>query len=137
MAELRPPPMQADTSSFNTRLRLVEEKCTNLNRKIEFLEGNLVATTKKFNEAIHHMDADLLEAKRNLDSFKQKIELIIRELKLTAGKDELTSVQRYLDLWDLTRFVSREELDKLIEEKLRNLPAHHEVAHIHHVQKDL
>lgn len=111
-----PPPGAQELS--HTRVRLLEEKTSNLNQKIELLESNIVKGNKKKNEVLREFDNDLLEIKRELAGVKQKVDLIIRELKLTAGKDELNTVKRYLDLWDLTRFVTRDEMERLLRKDL-------------------
>ncbi len=113
----QPPSSLSDLTSLTTRIRIAEEKASNVNRKFELLEGNFVASNKKQNETLRAVDADILDIKRELNSIRQKMDLIIHELKLTAGKDELNTLKRYLDIWDLTRFVSRDELDKILEER--------------------
>ena len=118
---IEPPPMaqpNAEQSSMSMRLRLVEEKSNNLNKKIEFLERNMVAVNKKKSDMLHNFDSELLDLKREIDSLKQKTDLIIRELKLSAGKDELNTIKRYLDLWNLARFVTREEVERIVEESM-------------------
>lgn len=121
-----PPPMPAaqpnpEQSAMSMRLRLLEEKSTNLNKKIEFLERNMVAVNKKKGDLLHNFDSELLDIKREIDSLKQKTDLIIKELKLSAGKDELNTIKRYLDLWNLTRFVTREEVERIVEETVGNV----------------
>jgi hypothetical protein len=106
-------------NAMRTRTRLVEEKLSNLNRKVEFLENNFVASNRRRNEVVQHLNSDVVELKRDIDDIKQKMGLIIRELKLTAGKDDLNELQSYLDIWDLTRFISRSEVEKMIDEKMR------------------
>ncbi|MBI4152997.1 hypothetical protein HY497_00605 [Candidatus Woesearchaeota archaeon] len=115
---LPPGASSPEGSMLNTRIRVLEEKASNLNRKIELLESNVVKGNKKRNETLRAFDNDLLEMKRDLTSVKQKIDLIVRELKLTAGKDELNIVKRYLDLWNLARFVTRDEIEQIVEEKV-------------------
>jgi hypothetical protein len=119
----RPPAPEAvaagpDFGSLTTRLRLVEEKTSNLNRKIELLENNLVSFTRKTQQDLQTLDGEFLDIKHAVNQMNQKMDIIVRELKMAAGKDELNTLQRYLDMWDLTRFVSRGEIDALIEEKL-------------------
>ena len=111
------PPGASEGGMLQTRIRILEEKASNLNKKIELLESSVVKGNKKKNETLREFDNDLLEVKRELSGVKQKVDLIIRELQMTAGKDELNVVKRYLDLWDLTRFVTREEIERLIEER--------------------
>jgi len=118
-------PMNIDVASLQTRVRLAEEKSSNLNGKIELLENNFVTSNKKRNESLRELQADVLELKHEMDDLKQKILLIIRELKLTAGKDELATLTKYLDLWNPARFVTRDEVQKMIEEHLQQKHVKH------------
>ena len=111
--------MNVDLGSLQTRLRLTEEKSTNLNGKIELLENNFVTSNKKRNEALRELQSDALELKREVEDMKQKLLLIIRELKLTAGKDELNMLTKYLEMWNPARFATRDEVKKMIEENIR------------------
>lgn len=115
-----PPPQSPESRivNMNNRLRLVEEKTTNLNRKIELIESNMIATSKKTSSDIKTIDSELLELKREIDTIKQKFDLMVKELKMTAGREELTTLQHYLDLWNPSRFVTREEIDRIIDEKI-------------------
>ena len=117
---LVPVPQTPDIIGLTTRLRLTEEKANNLNKKLELIERNFISSSKKQNETLHALDSDILELKREINLIKQKTDLIVRELKMTSGKDEVNTIKRYLDLWDLTRFVSRNELDHIIDEKLQS-----------------
>jgi len=116
----QPPQTQVtvDLGSLQTRLRLTEEKSSNLNGKIELLENNFVTSNKKRNDTLRELQVDALDLKREVEDLKQKMLLIIRELKLTAGKDELNALTRYLELWNPTRFATRDEVKRMIEEHL-------------------
>ena len=114
------PPAPAETVDVNalrSRLRLLEEKTTNLNRKIELLESNLISSNKKRSETLRALDQDLLDVKHEMSDFRHKIGLIISELKLTAGKDELNTMKSYLDMWNPARFATREEVERMIGKK--------------------
>ncbi len=113
-----PPPAPAvDFTQINNRLNLVENKTTNLNKKFEVLEKNMLDNFKKINTNLQSFDSELLDVKRQLNSLSQKLDLIIKELKMTAGKDELNTLKKYLDLWNPSRFITREEVEKIIKEK--------------------
>ncbi|HLC20414.1 MAG TPA: hypothetical protein VJK72_05810 [Candidatus Nanoarchaeia archaeon] len=114
------PAENIDVNALRSRLRLLEEKTTNLNRKIELLESNLINSNKKRGETVRALDADLLEVKHEMSDFRHKIGLIISELKLTAGKDELNSMKSYLDMWNPARFATRDEVEKMLGTKRKN-----------------
>jgi len=96
------------------RLRLVEEKAANLNRKVELLESNGVSFQRKMKDELRLLDSDVLELKHAVEQLRQQMDLVIRELKLAAGKHELQTLQRYLDLWNPARFVTRDELSRMM-----------------------
>ncbi len=113
-----PPPAPAvDPVQLNNRLSLVEEKSTNLNKKFEVLEKNMLDNFKKLNFSLHSFDSEILEVKRQVNTLNQKLDLVIKELKMTAGKDELNTLKKYLDLWNPSRFITREEVEKIFKEK--------------------
>ena len=95
----------------------VEEKVSNVNKKVELMETGFVSFSRKVHDELRTADGDIMGIKREIEKLNQKIDLVIRELKLAAGKDELTTIKRYLDMWDLTRFATRDEVEKMIAER--------------------
>jgi predicted nucleic acid-binding Zn-ribbon protein len=108
----------ADVGAATVRLRLVEEKAGNLNRKIELLETNFVEFSRKMKGDVRIIEGEMLELKRTIDAMQQQGSMIVNELKLMAGKHELQTLQRYIDLWNPSRFVTRDEVDRIINERV-------------------
>lgn len=106
---------------INTRLRLIEEKVSNLNNKIELLENNYIETSKDQNDEMNALNSDVLDLKREIENIKKKIDMITKELKMTAGEDDLKKIRKYLNMWDLTRFVTEDEVEEMIERKINNV----------------
>lgn len=104
-------------SKEGSRLRFIEEKVSNLNRKFELMEKNLVHHNTEQKKRIKELDSELFEVKRTVESITQKIDLIVKEIKMTAGRDELETLKRYLDLWDLTRFATKKELEEALTQR--------------------
>ena len=101
---------------INNRINLLEEKTSNLNKKFEVLERNLLENLKKFNNNFHSLDTEFIGVKREINDLRQKLDLVIKELKMSAGKDELNTLKKYLDLWNPSQFATREEVEKIIKE---------------------
>ena len=113
-----PPALPVENININNRLRLVEEKTTNLNRKIEVIEKNMLDHFKKTTQDFKTFDKELMDFKHEINALKEKADLIIKELRMTAGKDELNTLKKYLDLWSPVKFITREEVEKIIQDKL-------------------
>ena len=101
------------------RVKYIENRITNMDRKIETSETNLIRIDQGTKKEISDLGKDIMDVKHQIEIISQKIELIIKELKLTAGKEELQTVQKYLDFWNPVNFITYKEAEKLIEEKER------------------
>ena len=51
----------------------------------------------------------------------EKMKMIIKELKLCSKSEDLTVLKKYIDLWDPVRFVTQNEVEKIIEEKIEEM----------------
>ena len=100
----------------NSRLRILEDRLNNLNRKIEINENNDLQTKKRINLDIKTTNSDLVELKRELEQIKEKLEVITRELPNFASRDEVMVLKKYIDLWEPLNFVTRAELEKMLKE---------------------
>ena len=49
------------------------------------------------------------------------MDLIIKELKLTAGKEEVLILKKYIDLWNPMNFATQRDVERLVEEKISQL----------------
>lgn len=117
--EMKAPALAIDAVQINNRLGLAEEKLNNLNKKFEVLEKNMLDNFRSINSDLRSSDSDILEVKREIDGIKQKLDLVIKELRMTAGKDELNTIKRYLDLWNPVKFTTENQVEKIIDEKLK------------------
>lgn len=107
-----------DFRALNNRLRLLENKANNLDQKTELIENNLLDYQKETKKSLDVINSDILEIKRELEKVRDKMDEVIKELKLRASQEELNTIKKYLDLWNPVNFVSRNEVEKIVEEKL-------------------
>ena len=113
----------AQVNNVSRAVKILEDKTSNLRRKVQINEENILAQNKKSSDSMKVMQSDLLEVKRDIEDIKEKIRLIVKELKLTAKSDDVKVVEKYLDLWEPVEFVTRAEarkmIDREIEERLK------------------
>lgn len=101
------------------RLRVLEERFTDLSRQMQVIEKNMLNERKIITKEIKVINSDILDIKRDSNSDKSKIDMIISELKSFARKDEIEVLRKYVELWEPVNFVTRNEIEKIIHEKLR------------------
>ena len=110
--------MTEQINAMAARVRIGEERYSELRKKLLLVEQNMLSNHKKAMTEIKTLQTDLMEMKRTIQAVEDRIITIIKELRLTARKEDIDVMKRYLDLWDPVKFVTHEQVDKLIDEKL-------------------
>ncbi|MEK6849841.1 MAG: hypothetical protein AABY01_04725, partial [Nanoarchaeota archaeon] len=85
---------------------------------LQLIEQNMLAHQKKAAMDSKNAQSDLLEIKKTVRVMEDRIIMAIKELQMTARKEDVDVLKRYIEMWDPLRFVSNDQVDKLIDEKL-------------------
>ena len=104
----------SEVRTLTTRVRSVEERISNLRRSLQMTEQNVLELNKKVNSEFSVINSDVLDIKRNITQIKNQSELIVKELMLTAKKEDVTVLNKYLDLWKPVDFVTQNEVRKIV-----------------------
>lgn len=124
MALDQPPQMPSfDTSKLYVWVKSVESKVNNLLREIDVLKNDFIKKNNDLKKDIKTLNDDLMEIKHEWEKTNQKMDLIIKELKQTAGKEEVMVLKKYLDLWNPLHFATQRDVEQLIEDKLSSRSA--------------
>ena len=102
-------------NSLNRRLRVLEERHSQIQRKTEVIEDNMINKHKEVSEDIKKISLDIKELKRDFEDIKDNMKLLIKELQLKARKEDVDVIQQYINLWNPTNFVTNRELDKAVK----------------------
>ena len=114
-------PDSAMTEQVNlmaARMRVGEERYSELRRKSLVVEQNMLSNNKKAMTEIKSLQDEINELRRTMQAIEDKIITIIKELRLTARKEDIDIMKRYLDLWDPVKFITNEQVEKIVDEKL-------------------
>ena len=107
--------------SLTTRLRTLEEKYRNIRAGMQTNEKNALDESKKIGSEINDLNQQTYSIKKDYKDMKEKMDIIIKELGLTAKKEEVESIQRYLDMWNPVDFVSQKEILPVVKRALIDL----------------
>ncbi len=105
-------------NELDRRIKMLEERYTDLNRKTELIDKNRLDERKIVVREIKTIDSDITEIRGEINTFKNKIELMIKEFETIARKDDLDALKKYVDLWEPVNFATRNEVEKMIKEAL-------------------
>lgn len=105
-------------TSVSRRLRVLEERYSNLDRRMQMGEQNMLSNHKTLNTEFKTTASDVSDLKKELDSIKETLKLVIKELKQCAKRDDVKVIEKYIDLWQPVKFVNRNQVEKMIKEAL-------------------
>lgn len=108
----------AELNAVVRRLKLLEEQFTNIRRKQQMLEQNMLQNSKKAINENKLLNDDIIEMRETLGKIEDKAVLIIKELKLCAKKDEVDLLKKYVNLWEPVNFVTKKEVSSIVENAL-------------------
>jgi hypothetical protein len=103
-------------ADLDRRVKVLEDRYTNLRKKTQFSEQNLLETEKNMSKELRGMQEATMNLKTNLDDVGEKLSLFSSEFDNVAKKTDLTILQKYMDLWQPMNFVTRADLKAILEE---------------------
>lgn len=113
--------VQGLTDQINTvsrRLKVLEERYTNIDRRIQMGEQNMLNSHRSLKKEFKATSDEIVELKKELNKIKETMKLIISELKKCAKIDDVKVIEKYINLWDPLKFVTRNQVEKIVNEIL-------------------
>ncbi len=102
-------------NSINRRVRVLEERNSNIQRKTEVIEDNMINNYKEVSEGIKKINSDIKELKKDFEDVRENIRMLVKEVQSRARKEDVDVIQQYINLWNPTNFVTNRELDKAVK----------------------
>lgn len=105
-------------NNLSRRLKMLEERYTNMRNNMQLTDQNMLDFNKEVNRTMKVVHSDLLDFKREFEDLKEKVKLIVKELKDTAKSEDVELLEKYINIWEPMNFVTRKEIEKIIEDKI-------------------
>ena len=124
----KPPPLPTkDIQNLTTevadsvrRVRVMEERYNNLRKKVQLIEQDMIEFKKKVLVETKTFLSEVDEIKDTVHKFQDKMDMMIKELRLTARKEDVEIIKKYLDYWEPIKFITIEQCEKMIKEFMEN-----------------
>jgi predicted transcriptional regulator len=107
-----------DNSHLYLLIKSLESKVNNMVREVNLLKNDLSKRSKKMNDEMKHASEEMLELKREKEELAQKMDLMVKELKRTAGAEEVEVLRKYLEYWNPMHFATMKDVERAIEAKM-------------------
>lgn len=106
--------------NISRRLRILEERYANQRKNLQVFEHNFISENKKLQSQQRILQADIDDIKKQLYEMKQRFDIMGAELQDTAKRQDVVVLEKYINLWEPINFVTRNEVEKLINFILEN-----------------
>ncbi|MBT4352494.1 hypothetical protein HOD20_08215 [archaeon] len=116
-----PPKMAQDINETLRRLRILEERYSNIRKKTQLAEQNMLEDTNNVTEDIKLLNINLKELRKEINEISGKMKILNQEISSSAQKRDLDLLNKYMNFWDPMNFISREEAAKIIEDILNEI----------------
>lgn len=103
-----------DMAKMYVWIKSVESKVNNLIREVDLLKNDLINKNTSLKKESKSMNDDLVEVRHEQEKTIQKMDLIIKELKQTAGIEELQTLKKYIEFWNPLHFVTQTDLERAL-----------------------
>src|SRR3989344_563962 len=113
-----PPTAAFDPNTLYVVVKGLESKVNNLLRQVDIFKNDYVKKNVDLKKEVKLLGDELLDLKRNHDALIQKMDLVVKELRQTAGIEEVSTLKRYVDLWNPLNFATQRDVERLVETKL-------------------
>ncbi len=100
------------------RSRTLEERYSTLERRSQMLEENVLEHNRKLSSEIRLINEDISELKKSFSELAEKMHYITAELQEFARREEVQVIKKYLDYWEPMRFVTQEQVERIIADVL-------------------
>jgi len=105
-----------EVTNLSTRLRVLEERSTNIKKKQELIEQNMLSHRKRYAEEIDLLKDEMDEVKRTIAEIENRIIMLIKELRMSAKKEDVDSLMKYIELWEPVKFVTQNQVENIVRE---------------------
>ena len=120
MAEATYQDISSVLSDIVNRIRALESKYNLLGERILIINQNMISQYKKSLPEVKAINSDIKEIKTELFKLKEVIRDLTKEMQFFATKEDIKVLEKYINLWNPMKFVTEEELDNILKEKIKN-----------------
>jgi len=110
-----------EITNLTTRMRVLEERSTNTKKKLGLVEQNMLSHRKKYAEETDLLKEEIDEVKKTIKEIEERVVMVIKEIRLSAKKEDVDSLKKYVELWEPVNFVTQNQVEKIAREIIEEL----------------
>ena len=109
------PEQNNDFQRLYMYIKGIEGKLNNLTREVDILKNNTSSKLKEVKDLVNDLNGEYIDVVHTQSKLNKQLDLIVKELEKTATTEQINVVKKYIEYWNPINFVTKKELDKVIE----------------------
>ena len=110
------PSLTQSIGEIERRLRALEEKYSNLERRSQVTEENMLSSNRKIKTEIKMTSDELSDMKAQVADVNERIRALVREMQGFAKSEDVDVIRKYLNLIEPLGFVTQNEVERVVKQ---------------------
>ena len=108
-------------AELSERTRLLEERVKELRESLHVLDQTMQRRTNALKDSINDIREEISSLRSQITELRSAVRRIINDLSNVAHKSDVRLIEKYIELIDPTNIVTRRDVERIVEEKLREV----------------
>ncbi len=108
-------------AEISERARLMEERLKQTREKLQVLDETLTSRIRDLIDEISNSKGEISALRKELDESKEVLRRVVKEMASTARLSDVKVLEKYINMVDVTRFITKEDVEEIVDEKLKKL----------------
>jgi len=96
-------------------LRMIEQRYRTLRERLRLSDSQFISVQKDLGENIRSLTREVTDVQSKMQKLEYKLGLLNKQLNESASKDDVNTLQRYVEMWQPQLFVTKKEAEKMIK----------------------
>lgn len=110
-------PLNTKINNIATRLKILEERQSSLQKKLQLAETNIIEVEKDSYDEIQLISSNILNVKKGLADLTEKVSLLTDEVENFVPMEKFKVLEKYISFWQPMDFVTRNEINAFLRKK--------------------
>lgn len=107
-----------NVTKINDRLRIIEERVHRNREKIRVVDENLIIKVNYLKNSTKNTNLKAIELNKRVEEITDSLQRMLKTLAETARISDLAVIEKVLDLFDPTRYLTEKDVLKVINKEL-------------------
>ena len=105
---------------LNERTRLLEERAKHSTERIRVVDETYMNKFKELQEELSGLREDVAKIREEMKENKNILRRLVKEIGNTAKLSDVKVLEKYINMIDITRLITKEDVVQIVREELSN-----------------